>query len=205
MLILIVAALSGCAGALLTLLAVYLTAGDEREMAGGADELLSVIRTEDGPAVFVRGKRLRRLHEIEDRETGEETVAAIKAVLSFAEGWLPALKDRQASNSSTAGPPVPDSVDPTPLEEQGVQVATEGEPDASLSGPLDLVQEIDSLLQERLQERPDLAEMEIRMARDVQGRPLIYVGPERYRSAEEVPDETISAFIRETIRLWERE
>jgi hypothetical protein len=69
--------------------------------------------------------------------------------------------------------------------------------------PLKLIEEINTLIQERLHERPDLARRGIRLTRDMDGRPLIYVGKQPYRSADEIPDDEVSAFIAETIHLWE--
>ncbi len=62
---------------------------------------------------------------------------------------------------------------------------------------------IDAFLQERLQERPNLAKRGIRLTRDVKGHILVYVGQERYRSLDQIPAAEVRAFIRETIRLWE--
>jgi hypothetical protein len=73
------------------------------------------------------------------------------------------------------------------------------------SDPLKLVEEIDTLIQRRLEDRPDLAKKGIRLTRDVHGHLLIYVGRQRYRSADEVPDDEVGAFIRETIRMWENQ
>lgn len=211
-LVLIVAALSASAGALLTLLIVSLTGDEQREDAREAtheagtptDDLLRVVRTESGAEVFVRGRRVRRLQEIEDRETGQQTIAAVKAVLAFAEAWLPALEARPPATGSPPDTAAAQRVDLTPPGDQGSQASTRAEPGGSDGEPLNLVQAIDSLIQKRLQERPDLAELRIRLTRDLQGRPLFYVGRERYRSANEIPHAEISTFIQETIRMWER-
>ena len=61
--------------------------------SGGDQELLRVSRIgEDRLAVFVQGKRYRHLQEIKDSQVGRETVEALQAVLTFAEGWLPSLR-----------------------------------------------------------------------------------------------------------------
>jgi hypothetical protein len=72
-----------------------------------------------------------------------------------------------------------------------------------LSGPLSLVDEIDALVQERLRERPDLAEQGIRLTHDIDGSILIYVGQKRYRSADEIPNDDVKGLIHDAIRAWE--
>ena len=214
-LILIVAALSALAGALLTWLIMYVTGkgqGDtgqkvSREKEAPRDDLLRVIQTGTGPAVFVRGNRVHRLEEIEDPQTGEEAIAGIKTVLAFAERWLPAVQGEK----DEPVPPTPSHdrrpVDaaappPTPLRNR---IVAERASNPSSVEPLRLVEEINLLMQRRLKERPDLARRGIRLTHDIQGRILIYVGQQRYRSADQIPDEDVSAFIRDTIQIWESE
>jgi hypothetical protein len=74
-----------------------------------------------------------------------------------------------------------------------------------MSEPLNLVEEIDALVQERLRGRPDLAARDIRLTEDATGRPLICVGQQRYRSAGAIPDEEVRILIQETIQAWEEE
>jgi hypothetical protein len=165
--------------------------------------LLRVVRTKGSPAIFVQGRRVSHLRDIRDRETGQETISAIKAVLAFAEGWLPALQDGQVSSGSTERQPAAGALDASPTLRRRPPVTPERARGASLSEPLRLIEEIDALVQERLQGRPDLAKYRIRLTRDVHGRPLIYVGQEHYRSADDVPDDEVRAFIQETIQIWE--
>lgn len=213
-LILIVAALSAAVGALLTWLITYI--GRERGPAPrhhpedeepATDDLLRVVRTKGGPSVVVQGKRLRHLREIKDRDVGQETVLAVEAVLKFAEGWLPALQREKrpftsAKTQSAAGV----TASPPPIHQgsplAGQRAVAGGTASAE---PLRLVEEINGLIQERLQERPDLARRGIRLTRDMDGRPLIYVDKHAYHSADEIPDPEVSVFIRETIQIWENQ
>jgi hypothetical protein len=215
-LVLIVAVLSAFAGALLTWLIIYVT-GKEQDDAGKAisrdtetrrEDLLRVVQTRSGPAVFVRGNRVERLEEIEDRETGEETLTAIKTVLVFAEAWIPSLREEKEKTTPPTRarghhPGVATSASPpTPPRGRGTAERTSSLPSAQ---PLRLVEQINLLIQRRLQERPDLAKRGIRLTHDVQGHILIYVGQQRYRSADEIPDEDVCGFIKDTIQIWESE
>jgi hypothetical protein len=65
------------------------------------------------------------------------------------------------------------------------------------------VEEIDALVQERVRERPDLADQGIRLTHGIDGRILIYVGQQRYRSADDIPDDDVKALIHDAIRVWE--
>ncbi len=211
--VLAIAIVSALAGALLTWLVAYAGGGERRKAAqrrpeeegSSTDDLLRVVRAKGGPAIVVQGKRLRHLREIGDRETGQETVLAIKAVLAFAEGWLPALREEHGTSGPTDGPPAVDALNVSSPMRQRAPVTAERARGTSLSEPLKLVEEIDALIQKRLLERPDLERQGIRLTRDVHGHPLIYVGQQHYRSADEIPDDEARAFVQETIQIWENQ
>jgi len=210
---LVIAVLSASAGALLTWVVMYVV-GEERpksvrppseDGAAATDDLLRVARINGDPAIFVQGERRRHLRDIEDRETGQDTVWAIKAVLAFAEGWLPALQEKAVSSEAADRQSTPGAVGPSaPLHERDL-FSTRRDRGALASEPLKLFEEIDSLIQRRLEERPELGKQGIRLTRDVHGRLLIYVGRQRYQSADEIPDDEVSVFIQETIRMWENQ
>ena len=208
-LLVIVAALSALAGGVLTWLVVYLTrdrAPEGRASSSGArnepsPDLLRVVATKSGPVVLIRGERRGHLSQIRDRETGEEAVAAVDAVLTFAEGWLPTLRRRYEAAVSAAprAQRRGTSAAPAGSKQTGMTSARS----ASAADPLRMVEEIDALLQQRLAKEPGLAEQGIRLTRDVKEGILIYVGQDPYGSTEDIPDERIARFIRETIRIWE--
>jgi hypothetical protein len=210
--VLIIALLSALAGALLAWLIAYAISSGEskpresspqRASLSETTELLRVSRTDGDLAVFVQGKPLRHLREITDPEVGGETVAAIRAVLTFAEGWLPTLQQHERVPHST-GQSVK-AGGPRSLHQLSgrTQTAFDRPSEAPLLEPLSLVEEIDALVQERLPERPDLAERGIRLTRDIDGSILIYVGQQRYRSPDEIPDDDVRTFIHDAIRTWE--
>ena len=210
-LIIVVAALSSLAGAILTWLIIYLTRdhGPERQGTNSAGahatdvDLLRVVASKSGPTVVIRGEQRQHLRDIRDRETGEEAVTAVKAVLAFAEGWLPALQE-EGDPPDVSGTPSRGHVRGAghPRQQHGPTTGAVGP--GSAADPLRLVEEIDRLLQRRLEGHPEFAEEGIRLTRDVKGRLLIYVGQDRYRSAGEIPDDDVARFIRETIQIWER-
>ena len=206
-LIIIVAALSALAGGVLTWLVIYLTRDRTPGSAANHDapsaDLLRVVASKTGPTVLIQGERRRHLREIQDRETGKRAVAAVKAVLAFAEGWLPALDGR--ADASAAALRRPRTRDTAPTSPQSRRAAPTSPVTDGSADPLRLVEEIDALLQNRLAEQSELAKREIRLARDVNGRVVIYVGQDRFHSAEEIPDKKIGAFIRETIHIWEHQ
>ena len=213
-LILLVAALSALAGGVLTGLIFYATDAGRRDTPDRPSDqtetrtkdMLRVVQTNSGPAVLVRGQRKRHLREIGDRQTGEEAVAAVRAVLAFAEGWLPALQERGVP-SATSGP-APHPAASRVSSSSSPVFANSGPEDPSTSSPsqtLNLFEEIDTLLQRRVVERPDLATRGIRLTEDLDGGLLIYVGRERYHSTADIPDDAVRGFIRETIRMWENQ
>jgi hypothetical protein len=227
-LLVIVAFISALVGALLTWIVGYLTGGDQGERqrnkpavtAGrlgpedaappGEQELLRVSRVNDDRlAVFVQGRRCRRLQEITDRQVGRETIEALKAVLAFAESWLPAL--RQA-------PPQPAPSKTTVDEETFLEQLRQrdlfslGEPSGSPGQPrkrtappplLTPAEEIDNLVQQRLQERPDMARHSIRLTTGADGSLCIHVGLQTFEAVNDVPDLEVRALIQDAIREWE--
>jgi LPS sulfotransferase NodH len=134
---------------------------------------------------------------------GRETVAAIRAVLAFAEGWLSTLQEQPGAYRSTSRSSVVSEAKSSQQMPGTRQIISGSTSESSLLGPLRLVEEIDALVQERVRERPDLADQGIRLTHDIDGRILIYVGQQRYRSADDIPDDDVKALIHDAIRVWE--
>ena len=176
----------------------------------GEQELLRVSRTQKGElAVFVRGRRYRHLREISDRQIGQETVEAIKAVLAFAEGWLPRL--RQPSSQPDAGPNHrPDDRASTVDEEEFLErlrqadmFASRRPPGPSEAEPLIPVEAINELVQERLRERPDLLGQHVYLTTEANGNLRIYVGLETFESIDDIPRPEVRTLIQDAIHEWE--
>ena len=176
--------------------------GPETLAPAGEQELLRVSRTEKGElAIFVQGQRYHHLQEIKDPQVGQEAVKALKAALAFAEGWLP---------SQRQGPPQPLSRNSTVDEEAFLEqlrrsdLFSSGRPAGSfLPQPLIPVEKINDLVQERLQERPDLDGRNIRLTTTVDGSLCIYVGRQTFEAVSDIPDPEVRALIQDAIREWE--
>ena len=168
----------------------------------GEQELLRVSRTQKGKlVVVVQGRRYRHLREIADPQVGRETIEALKAVLAFAEGWLP---------TSPQAPSQPASSKSTVDEEAFLEQLSRSDlfsagvsPASSQVEPLIPVEAINDLVQERLRKRPDLAGWHVFLTAEVGGDLRIYVGPQSFESVDDIPEPEVRALIRDAIREWE--
>lgn len=168
----------------------------------GEQELLRVSRTQKGKlVVVVQGRRYRHLREITDPQVGRETIEALKAVLAFAEGWLPA---------SPQAPSQPASSKSTVDEEAFLErlrrsnlFSTGVSPASPRVEPLIPVEAINDLVQERLRKRPDLAGWHVFLTAEVGGDLRIYVGPQAFESVDDIPEPEVRALIQDAIREWE--
>jgi len=229
-LIVVVAFTSALIGAVLTWAVGYLTGGDKGERqrhphpatAGQAEtedaapsgerELLRISRVgEDRLGVFVQGRRYRHLQEITDPQVGGETIEALKAVLAFAEGWLPTL--RQQSPQPAPGKSIVD-------EEMFLEQLRQSDlfsrdkpsrpsiwPRRRASHPtlgplLTPADEIDALVQQRLQEHPDLAKQSIHLTTGKDGGLCIHVGLQSFGAVSDIPDPKVQGLIQDAIREW---
>jgi hypothetical protein len=200
------------AGALLVWVVDYIRGGGSRRRkeppAGvepapaGEQELLRVSRTrKDGLAVYAQGQRYRHLHEIADPQVGRETVEALKAVLAFAEGWLP-TPSRPPVQPAPREPTVDEA---TFLERlrRGDVSSPRGPSGPSLLEPVIPVEHINDLVQERLREQPGLAGRRICLTTEVDGSLRIYVGQQTFEAVDDIPEPAVRALIRDAIREWE--
>lgn len=168
----------------------------------GAQELLRVSRTDkDRLAVFVQGRSYRHLQDITDAQVGRETVEAIRTVLTFAEDWLPLLREappqpppQRSAVEEQAFRERPRRSDRFPLRRPSAPPPLE---------PLIPVERINDLLQERLRERPDLAGRRICLTTDARGDLRIYVGQRTFEAVDDVTEPEVRAVIRDAIREWE--
>lgn len=172
----------------------------------GEQELLRVSRTEKGElAVFVQGQRRRHLQEIADPQLGRETVEALKAVLAFAEDWLPALRQP---------PPQPAARKSTVDEETFLERLRRSDmfslrsPSRSPSKPsppepLIPVEKINDLVQERLREQPDLVGRYVYLTTGANGSVRIYVGQQIFEAVDDIPEPEVRALIQDAVSEWE--
>lgn len=175
---------------------------DVTSAPAGEQELLRVSRTQKGElAIYVQGQRHRHLREITEPQAGRQTVEAIKAVLAFAEGWLPA-----APPTPVPPPARKSSVDEEAFLERLRRANLFSAAGPSRSSRTDLLipaEAINDLVQERLQERPDLAARSIRLSTESDGRLRIDVGLQSFESVGDIPEPAVRSLIQDAIHEWE--
>jgi hypothetical protein len=96
-----------------------------------------------------------------------------------------------------APPPVP-----VPVTLQSLVQTKKPEPEKNIAS-LSIVQQIDTVLQERLLNSP-LAKRGIRLQESIQGGVEVYVGLNKFLAVDDVPDEEIRTAIRAAIAEWEK-
>jgi hypothetical protein len=181
----------------------------------GEEELLRVSRTKRGRLnVIVRGRRYRHLREVSDPQIGQETVAAINAVMAFAGGWLPASRQNLPdSDASAAALPATDEGDLLGRLEQRAPPAVRTSPGlfgqprrrrspAARQLLLTPADEIDDLVQDRLAQRPELDGHKVRLATGEDGGVCFHVGGRTFAAVEDIPDPELRTLIQDAIREW---
>ncbi|MBE0670451.1 MAG: hypothetical protein IH588_07680 [Anaerolineales bacterium] len=108
----------------------------------------------------------------------------------------PAVSHPSASQQTPLAPVSPAEVVSRPL--QPAKKAEVEKPFASLS----IVQQIDSILQERLLNTP-LEKSGLRLHESLQGGVEVYVGVQKFDSIDDVPDPVMKSTIRAAIAEWE--
>lgn len=160
-------------------------------------ELLRVSRTKEALAVFVQGQSRRHLDEVVDPQARQEAIDALQAIMVFAEGWFPTPEEPRQVPAFDENAFLEQLRGENPL----IAAGNAAEPASDL---LPFVQEIERLVQRRLESRPDLAEREIRITTDLRGNLRIYVGGQGFDSAADISDAEVRTLIQEAIREWER-
>lgn len=196
-------------------------------------ELLSVYRMAGGElAIFAQGQRYQNLREIRDPRVGKETVAALKHILAFAKEWLPALRQEPSAPPPAApitphpavpitpAPPVKPSVDeeaflaqmrqtdlfPQSPSSRGLVIRppkrkTSFQSSAPLVTPAD---QINNLVQQRMQERPDLSQTygSVGITTAADGGLSFCVGLHSYAQVDSIPDPKVRDIIQDAIHEW---
>jgi len=172
--------------------------------------LLKVIRTDGDLSVVIQGVAYDSLREIPDSQTGRETVEALNAVLVFARDWLPSSLQEVVPESRTErGEREPriqtPSPTPSPREKPlaAAGTSTLGDPDALLP-PLMMVTEINEMVQEKLQQQPELSELSVRLTASGSGGLHIFIQQEAYESVDDIPYPRVKRLIKDAIREWEQ-
>ena len=176
-------------------------------------ELLRVERSGDGlVSVCICGLPYKHLRDISDPRLGRDAIEAIRAVLAFAEGWLPFIqKEAGASPSPKNVAPRPGS---RPSRNDTPVLPSASKPAAAASSPailepgrmltpLHFVDEINDLVQQRLKEQPDLTDHLITLTTGIGGGIRICVDQEIFEAVSDITDSQIRALIQGAIREWE--
>ena len=116
--------------------------------------------------------------------------------------WVEGGQAAPAISQPMAAPQTP--LTPVPSQEQvsrPLQPLKKTEPEKSIAS-LSIVQQIDTVLQERLI-NTSLENSGLRLQESPQGGVEVYVGSQKFDSIDDVPDATIKATIRAAIAAWE--
>jgi hypothetical protein len=221
-------------GALLMWLVNYISRGQSRQQsratarleganATDEQELLCVLRTEKGPPdVLVQGRRYRHLRDITNPQVGYETVEALKAVMEFAEGWLPepqpVPQPPLPEPALTGEPAVPSEPpadratflkqlrerNPFTAPQLSRMVPPSRRPRSDALPPLvPPADQINNLIQRRLRKQPDLVDQKIRLVTGPDGGLIIHVGLQTFHTVAGITDPRARALVQDAIREWE--
>lgn len=128
----------------------------------------------------------------------EDNLASTETVPGQPGRKPPSLSSRRALRSSPHEPAVPFPSSPHRTLEKPLA----GTPGRTLD-PLNLADEIDHVVRQRLQERSDLAQRRIRLATGLDGGLRIYVDGEVFKAVGDITDPKVRELIRDAIREWE--
>lgn len=174
-------------------------------------ELLRIVRTEEGGlSVLAGGRPYRRLRDINDPRVGQDTMEAIRAVLTFAEGWISFIQEWSTEVSESRASPVRSIPAQQPHRESARRTASPQTgtmaipPPGSMLAPLPLIDEINDLVQVRLREYPELADHLITLSTALDGSLRIYVDHQVFHAVGDITNPKIKALIQGAIREWER-
>ncbi len=116
--------------------------------------------------------------------------------------WVEGGQAAPAVFQPSAAPQTPlAAVPPKELTSRPLPPVKKPEPEKSIAS-LSIVQQIDTVLQERLLNTP-LEKSGLRLQESTQGGVEVYVGAKKFESIDEVPDAVMKATIRAAIAEWE--
>ncbi len=179
-------------------------------------EVLRVLRdVSDGSLVVeIGGRRYRSLREIDDPQVGRRFMADAQALARFAqldkyavpETWsAPAQPAAPAPSPPLAvEPPRPPQPEEPPLPRRSGLLQPDMQEEIQPEGPLlSMPEQIEAMLQERLERDPALAYRSIHIRSAPDGGVRVEVDGRYYEGVGDVQDDEVRRFIQETIREWE--
>ncbi len=187
--------------------------------------LMQVWQDQDGALVVeIGGQKYRHLYEITDGQAGRLALETIERLGAFAQGQTPPPVSVPPEEIPVPSPPEPDEIDQASqalLEEfrrvpqdprPGTRISLDPVP-GRRSDPvrerleselkLNLAQEIDRLLQVRLQALPAYQNRYIRVVESKDGGLRFQVDDKSYETVDEVADAEARQLIKEAIKQWE--
>lgn len=163
-------------------------------------------------ALAEKGRSYRQLGEIVQKATAK-TVEKLNTTLASVEDKLASEETSQASPERASSPPKNQGVPSTPPPESALpplptrphrvlERPVMGMPGRTLD-PLNLTDEIDRMVQQKLKNRPDLAGRRVRLANGLDGGLRIYVDDDVFEAVDDITDFKVREIIRDAIREWE--
>ena len=198
-----------------------------KEDRGSRTKSLSLLLQDDPGLLRLKKNDGRFTLEVDGtlvpRELSPDRKKRLIELVTVLRPWLEGGQSSPAASQPAApvqAPPVPDPVRvaisrpvpaslrnatppvPVPVTLQSLVQTKKPEPEKNIAS-LSIVQQIDTVLQERLLNSP-LAERGIRLQESIQGGVEVYVGLQKFHAVDDVPDEEIKTAIRAAIAEWEK-
>lgn len=132
-------------------------------------------------------------------EQKKHLIELITLMRPWVDGGQPAQQAVPQTVAAPQTPPMP--VSPMGVSSTPIQPAKKPEPEKPLAS-LSIVQQIDTMLQERLINTP-LEKSGLRLQESIQGGVEVYVNKQKFESIDDVPDAAMKSAIRAAIAAWE--
>ena len=163
----------------------------------------------DMEALAEKGRSYRELGKV-IQKAATKTIEQINTTLTSVEDKLTQTEtppeQRLSSppkNQDSLSPPPESTLPPLPARSQRVlERPVTGLPGRMLD-PLNLTDNIDQMVQQKLRERPDLAGRRVRLANSLDGGLRIYVDDDVFEAVGDITDFKVREIIRDAIREWE--
>jgi hypothetical protein len=158
--------------------------------------ILRMKNTNGAPSLELDGKALI------SKNVSPEQKKRLIELITIMRPWVEGGHAAPMSSQPIAAPQTPlMPVSPQEQISRPLQPLKKTEPEKSIAS-LSIVQQIDTVLQERLLNTP-LEKSGLRLQESLQGGVEVYVGTQKFDSIDAVPDAAIKATIRAAIAAWE--
>jgi len=164
--------------------------------------ILQVLRDEnDSLQVYVHGQRYEHMQDISHAQTSRDAVEAVKTVLEFAEARLPATRRSAEPYVAKESRLTEDKL----FDNLGHynRFVPDYSSSPATANQFTLAEQINALVQKRLKERPDLANLHIKLGSSTNGALFIRVGGQVFDSVHAISHAEVRTLIQNAIREWE--